>query len=174
MLYWYEVMLCGWSLRREARRLWKLHRYVWRLEIGRKGTHRWHQRGLQGRHTWHLNGLTRTWLGWHSSSPVYCLCLPDPCRLILNFFMLTRRCLSCKRHYVLPTDDHQPEGSLDLFLYSRLFALGDTILICVGQDNIHMLVIGHESPHHHPTVKNGDSHSKVDPLQELAFLGHGL
>lgn len=81
-----------------------------------------------------------------------------------------RRGFCCEGDDVLAADDDESESAFDLFVLSGFVCLGDAILFGVGQDDVHVLVEGQEGADHHAGVLECDSHSEVDPLQELAPL----
>lgn len=113
------------------------------------------------------------WLHWYVSRPIDGSGLASFATLLTLLKRLRGRRFSCQRNDVLPSNDDQAQRAFDLLLHSSLVSLGDSVLLSIGEYDIHVFVKGKECANHHASILDGDPDPEVYPLQEFASLcGH--
>lgn len=112
-------------------------------------------------------------LHWYVARPTDRSSLAGLATLFALLEGLRGRRFSCQRNDVLSSDDDQAQCALDLLLHSGLVSLGDSVLLGIGEHDVHVFVEGKEGADHHASILDGDPDPEVNPLQEFAPLrGH--
>lgn len=152
------------SRRRNSRWTRQVDGHIWCLHLWDHSSRR-DKSGL----LWQIDRRLHRYVSW----PIDGSGLASLATLLTLLKSLRGRRFSCQRNDVLSSDDDQAQRALDLLLHSSLVSLGDSVLLSIGEYDVHVFVKGKEGADHHTSILDGDPDPEVYPLQEFASLcGH--